>query len=182
MLQYLVLCFLFLTYPVWMLIREILFLCRTRNCVVQAEGKIVRIEERVSFLRRGRSEFIAEVAYTYDGITYTAPAFRRFRYGDYSVEQSVPVYVDPEDPACFVLSSERDATKTSILAGALVLFVLLIALAVLNAQITETQKRQDAVNAAVSEMEEKLRAGDEDAFEDFVNDQVIRVVNGKEVK
>lgn len=182
MLQFLVLCVLFLTYPVVCIIREILFLRRTRNCSVQVGGKIVRMEERVSFLRRGRSEFVVEAAYTYDGISYTAPAFRRFRYSDYCVDQFVNVYVDPENPACFVLGSERDTTKTSILVGILVLFVLLVALAVLNTQIVETQKRQEAINAAVSEMEEKLLAGDKDAFSDFIDDQVIRVVNGKEVK
>lgn len=181
MLQYLVLCVLFLTFPAVCLIREIRFLCRTRNCHMQVDGKIVRMEEKIPIMRRGRSEFVVEAAYTYDGISYSAPAFRRFRYSDYCVDQFVNVYVDPDNPACFVLGSERDATKTSILVGFLVLFVLMIALAVLNAEITDSNKRQDAINAAVSEMEEKLLAGDEDAFDDFVNDQVIRVVNGKEI-
>jgi hypothetical protein len=98
------------------------------------------------------------------------------------VDQFVNVYVDPENPACFVLGNERDTTKTSILVGFLVLFVLMIALAVLNAEITESRKRQEAINAAVSEMEEKLLAGDEDAFEDFINGQIIRTVNGKETE
>ena len=181
MLQFLVLCILFLTYPVAVLIRQILFLSRTRRCTEQADGKIVRLEEKIPILRRGRSEFAAEVAYTYNGTAYTAMAFQRFRYSDYCVDQIVNVYVDPEDPACFVLGNERDTARTNILVGFLILFVLMIALAVLNAEITDSRKRQDAINAAASEMEGKLLAGDEDAFDDFVNDQVIRVVNGKEV-
>ena len=71
-----------------------------------------------------------------------------------SVDQSVSVYVDPDNPACFVLGSERDSTKTSILIGFLVLFVLMIALAVLNTEITDSRKRQDTIIAAISEMEE----------------------------
>lgn len=181
MLQFLVLCVLFLPYPVVMLIREIRFLCRTRNCHVRVDGKIVRMEEKIPIMRRGRSEFAVEAAYTYKGISYSAQAFRRFRYSDYCVDQSVSVYVDPDNPACFVLGSERDSTKTSILIGFLVLFVLMIALAVLNTEITDSRKRQDTINAAISEMEEKLLAGDTDAFDDFVNDQVVRTVNGKEI-
>lgn len=182
MLQFLVLCVLFLTYPVVMLVREIRFLCRTRRCTVQVDGKIVRMEEKIPILRRGRSEFTVDAAYTCNGISYSDTAFSRFRYSDYCVDQFVNVYVDPENPACFVLGNERDRAKTDILVGTLVLFVLLIAVAVLNTQILEEQKRQDTINTAITEMEEKLLAGDEDAFEDFIDNQVIRVVNGKEIQ
>lgn len=47
MLQYLVLCVIFLTFPAVCLIREIRFLCRTRNCHVRVDGKIVRMEEKL---------------------------------------------------------------------------------------------------------------------------------------
>ncbi|MBR4962186.1 MAG: hypothetical protein IKY52_14910 [Clostridia bacterium] len=46
MLQFLVLCAIFLTYPAVMLVREIRFLYRTRRCTERVDGKIVRMEEK----------------------------------------------------------------------------------------------------------------------------------------
>lgn len=174
MLQFLFLCILFLTFPAVVLIRQILFLRRTGGCTEQIEGKICRMEEKIPVFRRGRSEFTVDVAYTYNGQSYVGTAFTRFRYDDYCTDQFVNVYVDPKNPACFVLGSERDTAKTNSIIGVLVLFVLLIAVAALNAQALEEQKQQKVRDQIAAEIAEKIRTGDtEDLMDQIIEDGSI---------
>ena len=173
MLQFLFLCILFLTWPAVILIRHILFLRRTKGCTEQIEGRICRMEEKIPVFRRGRSEFTVDVEYIYQGQSYVDTAFTRFRYDDYCTDQFVNVYVDPKNPACFVLGSERDTARTNILIGVLVLFVLLIAVAALNVQILEEREQQEIRDKIAAEIAEKIRTGDTEDLMDQIEAGII---------
>ncbi|MBQ8402396.1 MAG: DUF3592 domain-containing protein [Clostridia bacterium] len=178
MLQYIVLCILFLGVPAVLLIREIRFVLLSRRCTEQVEGTVVRLEEHWMFDRRSRSTFKPVVAYTYNGLRWESTTFYKFTYDTYSVNLPVKVWVDPADPEHILLARERDKAKTSIIGSAVLILVMAGLLAYANAELIEQRERQDAMSAAIAEMQAELAAGNEDAFEEFIDENIVRVVNG----
>ena len=174
MLQYLVLFVLVLGIPVVLLIREIRFVILSRRCTEAVEGVVVRLEEHWMFDRRSRSTFKPVVAYTYNGLRWESTTFNKFTYDTYAVHMPVMVWVDPADPEHILLREDLSKAKGGIVVSCIVILVMAGLLAYTNAEMIEQRERQDAMNAAIAEMQAELAAGNEDAFEEFIDENIVR--------
>lgn len=174
MMQYLVLFVLLLGIPVVLLIREIRFTVLSRRCSEPVEGVVVRLEEHWMFDRRSRSTFKPEVAYTWNGMRYYSTTFYKFTYDTYAVDLPVTVWVDPSDPEHILLDRERARMVSGIITDILVIMILAGLLAYANREMIEQRQRQEAMNNALAEMQAELAAGNEDAFEEFIDENIER--------
>ena len=154
---------------------------RSRRCTEAVEGVVVRLEEHWMFDRRSRSTFKPVLAYTYNGLRWESTTFYKFTYDTYAVNLPVTVWMDPADPEHILLSGEKEKAVTSIIGTAVLILVMAGLLAYANAEMIEQRKHQDAMNAAIAEMQAELAAGNEDAFEEFIDENIVRVVNGETI-
>lgn len=181
MMQYIVLFLLVLGIPLFCLGREVRFLIRSRRCTEAVEGTVVRLEEHWMFDRRSRSTFKPVVAYTYNDLRWESTTFNKFTYDTYGVNMPVTVWVDPADPEHILLREDLSKTKSGIVISVITILVMAGLLAYANAEMIEQRRRQDAMNAAIAEMQAELAAGNEDAFDEFIDENIVRVVNGEEI-
>lgn len=181
MIQYIVLFLLVLGLPLFFFVREILHVIRSRRCTEAVEGVVVRLEEHWMFDRRSRSTFKPVVAYTYNDLRWESTTFYKFTYDTYAVNMPVMVWVDPADPEHILLAREKEKAVTSIIGTAVLLLVMAGLLAYVNAEMIDQRRRQDAMNTAIAEMQAELAAGNEDAFEEFIDENIVRVVDGETI-
>ncbi len=181
MMQYIVLCILLLGLPLFLFVREILHAVRSRRCTEVVEGTVVRLEEHWFLDNRSRSTFRPVVAYTYNGLRWESTTFYKFTYDTYAVNMPVMVWVDPADPEHILLAREKEKAVPSIIVTAVLLLVMAGLIAYANAEMIDQRRRQDAANAAIAEMQAELAAGNEEAFEEFIDENIVRVVNGEEI-
>ena len=90
------------------MILELRFALRTRNCHTEIQGTVVGLVENWLFNGRDRSSFKPQITYTYAGQQYTATTFHNFNYNEYAGRHTVSIYVDPAHPERFVTFLEQE--------------------------------------------------------------------------
>jgi len=110
------------------MILELRFALRTRNCRTEIQGTVVGLVENWLFDGRDRSSFKPQITYTYAGQQYTATTFHNFNYTEYADRHTVSIYVDPDHPERFVTYLERERRSMYIrlpIAAAILIAVVL---------------------------------------------------------
>jgi len=112
------------------MILELRFALRTRNCHTEIQGTVVGLVENWLFDGRDRSSFKPQITYTYAGQQYTAATFHNFNYTEYADRHTVSIFVDPDHPERFVTYLERERRRMYIWIPILVVLLTAVVLAV----------------------------------------------------
>ena len=124
---YILLNVIMLSITLFWIVREILFLIRTRSCHLELTGTVSSLAEKKR-LRWG-SLFSPVLEYTREGIQYSVQILHRYAYADFRVGDKVQILVDEACPERAILVNERKKALSNTFWYSL----LLLAIAVLFA-------------------------------------------------